>query len=245
MTVSDIVRKICSEHGLPRRTSAAAGQHEIVLQHNETDWDFIWRLAQRIGFEFIVDDTKAIFEPPSASRAGRARLSGRPARLPAPHHRGAAGADGQRARVRLQGQAGGRRHRDRAGADHGGRDHPQPGGDKFPGAVIEIGGQSFASQGEADAMAQATLDQLANAYLAAEGECDGNPQIKAGTTLKITGVGTQVLGHLPRRQGGPRAARPAATSPSSPTPPASTPCSASPAAPTAARGGSTRSSSAS
>ena len=38
-------------------------------------------------------------------------------------------------------------------------------------------------------MAQATLDQLANAYLAAEGACHGDPRIKAGVKLKITGVG--------------------------------------------------------
>ena len=66
--------------------------------------------------------------------------------------------------------------------------------DKFPGAVIEIGGQSFSSQGEAVAMAKATLNQLANAYLAAEGECDGNPLIKAGTRLKIKGVGQKYSG---------------------------------------------------
>ena len=66
--------------------------------------------------------------------------------------------------------------------------------DKFPGAVIEIGGQSFATQGEAAKIAQATLNQLANAYLAAEGECDGNPLIKAGTRLKIKGVGQKYSG---------------------------------------------------
>ena len=89
------------------------------------------------------------------------------------------------------------------------------------------------------------LDQLANAYLAAEGECDGNLRIKAGTKLKITGVGQKYSGTYRVAKAVHIAARPAATSPSSPTPPASTPCSARPAAPTEARGGSTRSSSAS
>ena len=65
---------------------------------------------------------------------------------------------------------------------------------KFPGAVIEIGGQSFSSSAEARGMANATLNQLANAYLAAEGECEGNPLIKAGTTIKIRGVGKKYSG---------------------------------------------------
>ena len=65
---------------------------------------------------------------------------------------------------------------------------------KFSGATLEIAGQSFDTQGEADAMAQATLDQLANAYLGAEGSCAGNPKVKAGVLLKISGVGTNYSG---------------------------------------------------
>ena len=45
----------------------------------------------------------------------------------------------------------------------------------FPGASLEIAGQSFETQGEATTMAQSMLDQLANAYLAAEGACQGDP----------------------------------------------------------------------
>ena len=89
-------------------------------------------------------------------------------------------------------------------------------------STLEIAGQSFSIRGEADAIAQATLDQLANAYLAAEGACHGNPDIKAGVKLKITGVGTKLLRHLPGREGRARAAAAAATSRSSPTRPAST-----------------------
>ena len=65
---------------------------------------------------------------------------------------------------------------------------------KFPGAVLEIAGQSFTTTGEADSMAQAALDQLANAYLAAEGTCDGDPRIKAGVLLEISGVGRNYSG---------------------------------------------------
>ena len=43
-------------------------------------------------------------------------------------------------------------------------------------------------------MAQSMLDQLANAYLAAEGACQGDPRIKAGAKLKITGVGSKFSG---------------------------------------------------
>ena len=65
---------------------------------------------------------------------------------------------------------------------------------KFPGATLEIAGQSFRTSGEADAIAQAQLDRLANSYLGAEGACAGNPKIKAGVKLKISGVGSSFSG---------------------------------------------------
>ncbi len=43
-------------------------------------------------------------------------------------------------------------------------------------------------------MAQSALDQLANAYLAAEGACLGDPRIKAGVKLEINGIGTKYSG---------------------------------------------------
>ena len=43
--------------------------HDFVEQDNETDWDFIWRLAERIGFEFVVDDASAHFRRPTGDGA--------------------------------------------------------------------------------------------------------------------------------------------------------------------------------
>jgi uncharacterized protein involved in type VI secretion and phage assembly len=43
-------------------------------------------------------------------------------------------------------------------------------------------------------MAQASLDHLANAYLGAEGTCHGNPKIKPGAVIRISGVGRNYSG---------------------------------------------------
>jgi uncharacterized protein involved in type VI secretion and phage assembly len=48
--------------------------------------------------------------------------------------------------------------------------------------------------GEANKLAQALLDKLANGYIAAEGEGPGNPGIRAGATVKVTGVGSSFSG---------------------------------------------------
>src|SRR5947209_4872686 len=60
-TASDIVEKIAKEAGFSVSTDPSGDPHEFMQQDNETDWDFIWRLAERVGFEFVVEDTTAHF----------------------------------------------------------------------------------------------------------------------------------------------------------------------------------------
>ena len=36
------------------------------MQDNVTDWDFIWELAERAGFEFVVEDSTAKFRKPGS-----------------------------------------------------------------------------------------------------------------------------------------------------------------------------------
>jgi uncharacterized protein involved in type VI secretion and phage assembly len=63
-----------------------------------------------------------------------------------------------------------------------------------PEARLEIAGQSVRTLHEADGIGQSQLDRIANLYLAAEGSCAGNPQIRAGVKLRISGVGTNYSG---------------------------------------------------
>ena len=60
--------------------------------------------------------------------------------------------------------------------------------------MLDIAAQSVRAGKEADYIAQAQLDQLASAYLGAEGTCFGDPRIKAGATLQISGVGQKYSG---------------------------------------------------
>jgi uncharacterized protein involved in type VI secretion and phage assembly len=50
------------------------------------------------------------------------------------------------------------------------------------------------SGSEARSLAQALLDKLANGYIAAEGVTDGDPSIRAGVKVQVTGVGNQFSG---------------------------------------------------
>jgi hypothetical protein len=64
----------------------------------------------------------------------------------------------------------------------------------FDGAKIHIATEPVKSQGEGKALAQALLDKLANGYVAAEGICDGDPDIKAGAKVSVSGVGQTFSG---------------------------------------------------
>jgi phage protein D/phage baseplate assembly protein gpV len=193
--VSDIVRRVLQENGLRAAVEEERGDPlESVVQNSESDWDFIWRLARRIGFELTVNDRVAEFKPPEQST---------PLELAYPEHLHAfrpritavqqvqtvnvRGFDSKTKQVAM-GSASTPRQVTQAGITR------QQVRDTFPGAVIEIGGQAFKTQSEASTIAQATLDQLANAYLTAEGECDGNPLIKAGARIRISGVGRKYSG---------------------------------------------------
>jgi uncharacterized protein involved in type VI secretion and phage assembly len=64
----------------------------------------------------------------------------------------------------------------------------------FDGATAHIATEPVKTQSEGQAVAQALLNLLANAYVAAEGVTDGDPKIKAGAKVHVTGVGQKFSG---------------------------------------------------
>ena len=194
-TISDIVKKVGSEYGFSVATTASGAPLEFVLQHNETDWEFVWRLARRVGFEFLVTEpSKASFGPPKLTEEVELAY---PDDLHSFRPRVTSVQQVEKVNVRgfdlkAKKQVVSTKNRPTQMTEAGiTRTSVMK---NFKGDQLEISGQSFTTKGESDAIAQAALDQLANAYLAAEGSCHGNPKIKAGTKLKITGVGKDFSG---------------------------------------------------
>jgi len=194
-TASDIVEKIAREAGLDVDTDASGDPHEFVQQDNETDWDFIWRLAERIGFEFVVAAGVANFRRQSNDKA--------PVELEWPKQlhsfRPRVSAIQQVKEVTLatfdpktkesiDATASDPHQISNIGIDR------QTVQRAFDDARVHIATEPVDSHSEGQAVAQALLDKLANAYIAAEGVCDGNPAIRAGTPVHITGVGQKFSG---------------------------------------------------
>lgn len=194
-TFSDIAQQVAGEYSLSASVGPSGGPLDFVLQNNETDWDFLWRLAKRVGFEVTLDGTKLSFDKPDANapeielaypdglHAFRPRITS----VQQVTKVNVRGFDFKRKEAVLSAKTSPEQLTE-AGITR------QEIATKFGSSTLEIAGQSFSSRGEADAIAQAALDQLANAYLAADGATFGNPDIKAGVKLKITGVGKKFSG---------------------------------------------------
>ena len=194
-TASDIVEKIVSEAGFDCQTDQSGDPYEFVQQNNETDWDFIWRLAERIGFEFVVEDGTAHFRR-QTSDDSPVELDW-PAKLWSFQPRVTSiqqveevtlAAHDPKAKEAIDARAHSPDQIVRIGID---RDAVT---NAFGSASLHIATEPVDSNAEGQAVAQALLDKLANAFVAAEGVCDGDPRIKAGATVSVSGVGQKFGG---------------------------------------------------
>lgn len=66
-TVSDVMTEVGTAAGLRVRVSSTSTVHHQLSQDNVSDWVFLKRLADRIGYTFTVSRGELICEPPTAS----------------------------------------------------------------------------------------------------------------------------------------------------------------------------------
>ena len=197
-TASGVFKAIIGQNGLGvGKVDATRETHEWIQQDNETDWDFLWRLARNIGYWVTVSGQKVNFVE-AGKTANQTTVSLEwPDTIAAFHPRVTgvqqvksvtAKAWDPKAKTVFSGQAQPPRQlaeigltRSKVSSDLG-------------GGSIHISNSSATSRAEVDKLAQATLDRIANAYVEAEAHVPGNPNIKSGAILQITGVGKQFSG---------------------------------------------------
>ena len=193
-TSSDIVQKIVQEAGLSVQCDPSGDPHEFMQQDNETDWDFIWRLAERVGFEFVVQDSTAYFRKPVADDPVALQW---PQTLRSFSPRVTATQQAQQVTLSAQDPTTKQSIDVTASSPQQlaaiGVDRATVAG-AFSGADIHVATEPIKTQSEGTALVQALLDKLANGYIAAEGVCDGNPSIRAGAAVQVSGLGTKYSG---------------------------------------------------
>ncbi len=202
MTDSDVARKIAGEVGLAADVESTTEVHEYVLQDNETNWDFLQARARRLGFDLLVRDKALVFKPPAEGEveAEPVPLSW-PGELYSFRARMVTAGQVDEVRVRgwdpvnkkaVEGKATRARLTPRIGETRSGGEAAS---DAFRHeSRFMVAREPVYSQTQADALAQAVLDELGNSFVLAEGVAMGNPRIRLGSEVELEKVGKQFRG---------------------------------------------------
>jgi phage protein D len=196
---SDIASQIANERGLTPDTIDTAVTLDYVLQHNQTDMEFLQDRAARIGYEVVVEDKTLLFRPRQTTDSEALTLARDSEllefypRLTTLNQVGQMAVRGWNIKDKeaIVGRAG-----------TGDAITAMGGGTSGPAAVNETFGQSSAvsvdrpifTQAEADQIAVGRLNEMALAYVSGEGTSIGRTSLRAGVMMHMEGLGERFSG---------------------------------------------------
>jgi phage protein D len=198
VTFGDVAQAVAQRGGLsPGTIDDAGGPQQFIQQSNETDWMFLWRLATAIGFEVVVDGTELNFRhaggPTGGTPIGLAwgveLVSFRPRATgirqvsevvvrgwdPTTSEAIVASARSPTVNTEIG------LSRSRVVSAMG-------------SASVAVCDHPVTSQDHAAAVAEGIAEQLANAFVEATGLAYGDPRLRAGAKIAVTGIGTRFGG---------------------------------------------------
>ncbi len=194
-TDSDVVKEIVSKYKLKTAgVEDTSVRYDKIIQDTESDFDFIKKLAKRNGFEFFVRGKTIYFRAPKNDRTELTTLKwGETLNTFSPELNIANQVSevevrhwDPKTKKEIVGKA-------KKGDEHGRGPGKQSGGDIVEGAsggaVVEIIRTPVYSKEEADTIAKATLNKLAEGLIKGSGECIGIPDIMAGENIRLEGLG--------------------------------------------------------
>ena len=198
MKDSDIANQIAGDWSLTPDTENTQVTLDYVLQHNQTDFEFLQDRAQRIGYEMVVTNTALQFRP--RKNDGGATLTLRRevellefnVRLTTMRQVEEMFVQGWNPKDKKEVVAHSRT----------GDERPMDGSTSGPAMVRRVfsgtGGKTVntpvLSQAEADQLASGWFDEMALCYIEGEGLCIGLPELRAGTLVKVEGLGRRFSG---------------------------------------------------
>lgn len=196
MKDSDIAQQIASDAGLEPRVDDSGVTHDYVLQHNQTNLDFLQRRAERIGFEVFVQAKTLMFRARPVS--GDALLLRREIELLEFYPRsttmnqvGDVTVRGWDPKQKKELVAKSADVKGRLGATSG----PAASQRSFSGSAGFQVRSPVSSQAEADALAVGLLNEIALQHVTGEGVCIGRPDLRPGRLVNVEGIGTRFSGH--------------------------------------------------
>ena len=198
MRDSEIAGKIAADWSLTPDVTDTRVMLDYVMQHNQSDFEFLSERARRIGYELIVKNKTLSFRPRKSDGSPVLTL-----------HRDVELLDfnarlttmGQVEKVSVQGWSA----KDKEGlvAKSAVGDERQMGGSAsgpattrraFAGTGATTVAVPVLGQAEADQLAHGWFSEMALNYVEGHGICIGEPKLRAGVLVQIEGVGRRFSG---------------------------------------------------
>jgi phage protein D len=199
MKDSDIASQIAGDAGLTPEVEDTGVTLEYVLQHNQTDLEFLEARAQRNGYEMTVFDRTLYFRPRGNDESEVLTLN-RAVELLAFYPRLTTVGQVQELFVRGWNPKEKKEFVARSGT--GDESSLMSGSASGPDAARRSFGETgsifvdspMLSQAEADHMARGWFGEMALHYIVGHGTCIGQPALRAGSVVKIEGLGKRFSG---------------------------------------------------
>lgn len=200
MKDSDIANQIAGNNGLKPDVTDTRVMMNYVLQHNQTDLEFLRQRAHRIGYEIGVSDQTLYFRPRRNNGKEVLTLS-REVELLEFYPR--LSTVGQLENVSVQGWDPKKKEAVLADSQVGDAASLVGASVSGPAMVRKVfsgnsggisTGLTIGSQAEADQVAEGWFKEMSLQYVVADGVCIGLPELRAGTLINIEGLGKRFSG---------------------------------------------------
>ncbi len=199
MKDSDIAKQIAGDAGLTGKVIDSKVKLDYVLQHNQTDMEFLQERARRIAYEIIVEDKTLHFRPQQIAKPEVLTLSleedivefyPRSSTMAQVGQVTVRGWDPKTKEAIVAQAAAGKETSTMGGASSG----PKTADKAFGASISSSVNWPMFNQAEADQSALGWFNDMALAYVSGEGLCLGRTDLCAGTVIKIEGLGERFSG---------------------------------------------------
>lgn len=198
MKDSDIASQIASGAGLNPETEDTGTTHAYLFQNNQTNYEFLSSRAERIDYELAVDDKTFYFRPSQEDKTAEIALQ--------------YGIDLENFTTRLRTITEGSEvevrgwdiiNKEEISATSGsGSERSTMGGNEsgfslseaVAASPIAIVDYAVVDATDAENLGKARYNNIIKKFMEGNGTANGNPQIRAGKTIDITGIGQRFSG---------------------------------------------------
>lgn len=198
MSYGDIAQAVAQRNGLTAGTIESGSTVPFVQQSNETDWELLWRLADESGCEVYVSARELHFRPTSGSAAAGSPVAlvwGESLLAFRPRVTGMRQVESVSVRCwdPIQKQEVVATATPAAGATSIGIALDDA-ATALGGGTYVVADQPVSSQAQADALANGIAARIADGFVEADGTTMGDPRLRAGGSVEVSGVGSRFGG---------------------------------------------------